>query len=136
MALTTEQAKAAIKKYGTQSKAAKALGIARSTFQDYLRPRSTTPPPEEGRTGRSLNDFRDLHDRRHMIPKRITEALKRLGDGWEYEANFLRLAEVSSADLASHRDQFSAHVVVLNRDGRRAWAGKASIAEKMREMVK
>jgi len=38
-------------------------------------------------------------------------------------------------DLGAFRDQFAAHVVTLNREGRRAWAGTASVAKQMREML-
>lgn len=135
-------AQAALKKYGSLHKCAKALGMPRSTFRLRLRgvlpksgaARPAAPLPRSS-NGRSLQDFRAEHDKDFIVPRKIREALKLLGGGWEYEAQFAKLAGVSLADLGNYRDAFSEHVVPLRRDGKRAWAATAAVAARMREMV-
>lgn len=129
---------AAIKKHGSQNAAARALGITRGKLQRCLyrgsTPDSTTTPKPA--SGKSLSDFRNLYDKSTILPKRIAAALKALGPGgWEYEVQFARLAGVSLTDLSTVRDKYDKHVVVLTRDGRRAWAGSAATAQRMREML-
>jgi len=137
--MTVDEAKAAVKKYGTKAQAARALGIPRQTFCDRLRgivgvdtkPATTT---DARRAGRSLADFRATYDKATIIPAKVRAALKALGSGWEYEVQFAKLAGVSLADLGTFRDGFAEHVVSL-REGRRAWAGTAATAKAMREML-
>ena len=69
------------------------------------------------------------------MPWKVREALRILGNGWEYEVAFAKAAGVSLADLATYRDQFAAHVVQLSREGRRAWAGTKAAADQMRKML-
>ncbi|MGH7176125.1 MAG: hypothetical protein ACREJC_01985 [Tepidisphaeraceae bacterium] len=87
--------------------------------------------------GRSFEEFQALYDKDFIVPTRIREGLERLGpSGWEYEFQFTKIAGVNVQDLKTYRDQFAAHVVVLNkRDGRTAWAGSPETAKKMREKV-
>jgi len=86
--------------------------------------------------GKSLADFKATYDRSYIVPKRIREGLKALRGGWEYEAQFARLAAVSTQDLNMYRDEFAAHIVPLNKDGRRAWAATATLAEQMKGMIR
>ena len=130
--LTKEQVILAVKKHGSHAKAAKALGVAASTVQHHMK--GVAHAPQAG-SGKSLDEFRSRHDKGFIIPRRIEEGLGALGDGWEYEAQFARLAGVSLSDLSNYRDQYSEHIVVLNRDGKRAWAGTKAVANKMRDMV-
>jgi hypothetical protein len=130
--MTKDEALKALEKYGSQEKAAKALGMARTTFQQALK--GAALPPKPG-SGKSLDEFRAKHDKSYIIPQRIESALSALGEGWEYEAQFAKIAGVSLVDLSVCRDNYSDHIVVLNRDGRRAWAGTPGVAKKMREMV-
>lgn len=127
---------AALKKHGTQEKAAAALGIARSTLTRRLKRSGAIPTPEPKAAGKSLVDFRNLYDKSTIIPKRIDAALKQLGgSGWEFEVQFAKMAGVSLVDLGHFRDQYAEHVVTLNRDSKRAWAGTKAAAQKMREML-
>jgi|SRR3990172_5038344 len=87
------------------------------------------------KSGRSLQDFRSEYDKDFIVPQKIGEALKVLGGGWEYEVQFAKLASVGLVDLSNYRDAFAEHVVVLGREGRRAWAGTKEVAVKMREML-
>ena len=86
--------------------------------------------------GKSLQDFRAEHDKSYIVPKKIKDALEKLGDGWEYEVHFLRLAGLSVTDLAAYRDQFESHTVLVGgRNAKRVWVGTAKLATQMREMV-
>ena len=121
----------AVKKYGTITAAAKALGIAQSTLSDRLKRASQ---PKGDATGRSLSEFRATHDKSYIVPKKIRDGLAKLGEGWEYEMNFAKIAGISLSDLAAFRSLFEEHMVVVDRT-RRAWAGTKATAAKMRAMV-
>src|SRR5574343_470547 len=85
--------------------------------------------------GKSLQDFRAEHDKSFIVPSRIRAALAKLGDGWLYEVEFLRLAQLSTTDLATYRDDFADHTVsVGGRTPRRIWVGTVAMAKQMREM--
>lgn len=130
--VTPDQAREALKKHGSQTAAAKALGVARSTLAKHL---NVEAKPQQPKAGRSIDEFRNTYDKSTIVPKRVSAALKQLGGGWDYEVNFARLAGVSLMDLSAIRDQFEAHVVPVDRSGRRAWAGTTATAQKMREMI-
>ncbi len=86
--------------------------------------------------GRSLVDFRAEHDKSYIVPKKIREALDKLGNTWQYELEFLRFAGVSTNDLAAFREQFLDHIVSIGgRTPRRIWTGSKDLARKMREMA-
>ena len=121
----------AVKKYGTITAAAKALGIAQSTLSDRLK---RAAQPKGDATGRSLSEFRATHDKSYIVPKKIRDGLAKLGEGWEYEMNFAKIAGISLSDLAAFRSLFEEHMVVVDRT-RRAWAGTKATAAKMRAMV-
>lgn len=123
----------AVEKHGSKAAAARALCIPVSTLKSAIGREGAKAEPRS--VGKSLADFRNTYDKSTIIPKRVTDALKQLGSGWEYEVGFARLAGVSLMDLSTVRDQFEAHVVVIDRGGRRAWAGTVATAQKMREMV-
>ena len=141
--MTGSEVLALVKKHGSQKAAAKAAGVARSTFQEWVKKArsgkdiAAAPAIEHApkKVGRSLSDFRSAYDKDFIIPTKIRDGLKMLSGGWEYEVSFAKLSGVSLSDLAAYRDQFAAYVVVVKRDGKRAWAGSASMAKAMREMV-
>jgi hypothetical protein len=142
------QAQEAVKQYGSVIKAAKALGIARSTLQHRVNaainlnpltpsaPATFRPLTVQQKVGKSLSDFRAAHDKDYIIPKKIKAALQQLGNGWEYEVDFLRIAQVSTTDLALYRDRFVDNWLVVDRSGKRVWAGTKSLADEMRSMVR
>ena len=87
-------------------------------------------------TGKSIADFRASHDKNYYIPLRITEALKKLGNGWEYEGQFIKLAGVSQTDIGLFREQFSAHVIeTRGHNPKRVWCGTTKLADELRSMV-
>lgn len=134
----------------TVSEAARRMGVAPSTLRDRLarakkaglkvaahKPdaKMATVVDVPAPVGRSLTDFRVEHDKSYIVPKRVTAAIEKLGDGWLYEVEFAKLAGVSLSDLGHFRSAFEDHIVAIRRDGgKRAWA-KKHIAAKMREMV-
>ena len=134
--VTREQAVRALKEHGSYGKAEKALGMARTTFQRLVR----TAPLEVAEVGKSvsgkkLSDFREKYDKSYFIPKKVKAALVKLGNGWEYEADFAHLAGIGLADLSTVREQFLDYVVTIGRDSRRAWTGSKTVAEQMRRMI-
>ncbi|MBM4296596.1 MAG: hypothetical protein FJ143_02535 [Deltaproteobacteria bacterium] len=143
MAKTTvidrKAAAAAVKKHGGVRPAAKAIGMCYTTFHDVLsgvrKSGKTQPPPGQG-VGRKLEEFRDTYDKSVIIPRRIRDGLKTLNGGWLYEVQFAKHAGVSLPDLSNFREQFAEHLVVVRRDGKRAWAATPAIAAKMREMLR
>lgn len=86
---------------------------------------------------RSMEEFRSLHDKAFIVPKKIRDGLERLGsDGWDYEVGFIKLAGLSTTDLANYRDEFADFVVnVGGKSPRRVWAGSKQLATKLRLMV-
>lgn len=86
--------------------------------------------------GRSLEEFRANHDKSFIVPAKIKAALEKLGNGWQSELEFAKLAGLSMTDLGAYRAQFDAFVVPISRDGsRRVWAGTKAFASRMREMI-
>lgn len=92
--------------------------------------------PNAKTQGRTLADFRSEHDKSFIVPQRIRDALKKLGNGWEYEVGFMRLASLSTTDLAAYRDEFSDHIVMVGgRNTKRVWVGTKELAAQMRQMI-
>lgn len=89
--------------------------------------------------GKTLEEFRSVHDKNYIVPKKIKDALAKLGDSWEYEVDFMKTAGISTTDLVSFREQFEAHIVVVKSNGsshrKNVWAGTVSFASKLREMT-
>lgn len=138
--MTKAEIEAEIKKHGGNKTAAgKALGLTRSQVNRALKgakvkTQNGNSSPQIGKVGRSLQEFRAAHDKNFIVPGKIREALKSLGDGWEYEAQFIRLAGISAVDMGNFREQFAEHIVVVDRT-KRVWAGTKATASKLREMV-
>lgn len=86
--------------------------------------------------GKSIDEFRAAHDKDFIVPQKITAALEALGDSWEYELAFLKLAGLSTSDLAAYRNQFEKYIVETGgRASKRAWCGSPALATKLRAMV-
>ena len=87
-------------------------------------------------SGKTLHEFRAAHDKNFYIPARISDALKKLGGAWEYEGEFIRLANVSQTDIGLFRGQFSDHIVeTRGHNPKRVWCGTTELANQLREMV-
>ena len=96
----------------------------------------SVPAPNPTSNGKSLEEFRLAHDKNYIIPKKIKEALAKLGSSWEYEIDFVKLAGVSTMDMIRFRDQFESHIVEVKSNGshkKNVWAGTTEFARKLRE---
>jgi len=133
--MDTKTAMNLVKKYGTSKAAAEAAGVSRHVIFRALKKGRISAECGSAEKRKTLTSFRELYDRSFIVPKRIKAALKMLGNGWEYEVDFAKLAGVSLSELSTHRDDFPDNVVQIGRDGRRAWAGTKSLAAQMRNMI-
>lgn len=88
-------------------------------------------------SGKNLADFRAAHDKSFIIPAKIEAGIAKLGpDGWDYEVQFMRLAELSTTDLAMFRDQFEDFIVTVGgKNPKRCWCGSKELAKKLRAMT-
>jgi hypothetical protein len=88
---------------------------------------------------KDLNAFRALHDRNVVVPDKIKkglEALKKSGDAWEYEGEFMKRAAISQTDLGAYRSQFDEHIVeTKGKSGKRAWFYDKKAAAEMRAAI-
>jgi hypothetical protein len=96
----------------------------------------TRAPKSPAKPGKSIADFRASHDKNFIVPLKIREALKKIGDGWEYESDLMKIAGLSTTDLARFRDQFESHIVMTTgKNPKRVWCGTEKLAAQLREMV-
>jgi hypothetical protein len=96
----------------------------------------STASPAAKKPGKSLTDFRAAHDKSYIVPNKIRAALKQLGDGWEYEMDFMRIAGLSVTDLAAYREPFEKFTVLIGgRNAKRVWFGSEKAAADARAMV-
>lgn len=87
------------------------------------------------KSGRSIAEFRSAHDKDFIVPKKIRDVLKQLGNSWVYEGEFLKISGLSTTDLANYREEFlDDHTVMVDRT-KRVWCGTKSFTEKIREMA-
>lgn len=83
-------------------------------------------------TGKSLEDFQALHDKNFIVPKKIREALVKLGASWCTEVEFLKLASISTTEGAMFREQFKDFYVEVDSSKKRVWAGTKAYANTLR----
>lgn len=135
--MKSDDATAAISKHGSQTKAAAALGISRGKLRRLLAKAGQKPAAPVGKPGireRSIAEFRAQYDLETIVPQRVGAALKALGSTWLYEAEFVKAAGVTTAQLSMFRDRYAAHIVNV-KDSRRVWVGSAAVARQMGEML-
>lgn len=79
-----------------------------------------TPKPKK-----DLTAFRAAHDKNVIVPKKIRgcfEEMKKTGDAFEYDADFMKRAKISPAEISAFREQFAAHIVqTTGKNPKRAW---------------
>lgn len=90
---------------------------------------------EVRRIGHSLQEFREMYDKDVIVPKKVREALKKLGNRWIPEAEFIRMAMISQADMGNYREQFAEHIVMVD-SVKRVWVGTRALAAELRGSVK
>lgn len=87
--------------------------------------------------GKDLAQFRAAHDKSFIVPKKIREALAELGDGWEYEKEFVQRCGLAQVDFAAYRDEFTEYYVsVGGKNPKRCWAGTKTYAKKMQDNLR
>lgn len=97
---------------------------------------STKSVPTVKQAGKSLADFRATYDKSYIVPAKIKAALEKLGDGWEYNIDFARIADVSIPDLTLFAEQFEPHIVnTKGRTAKRIWFGNPKVAAEARKLV-
>jgi hypothetical protein len=125
-------------------KIADKLGVAKSTIQkafgahpDAQGKSRVTPGAaiHSGRTGRSLTEFRQAYDKDTIVPCKIRAALKLLGNGWEYEVQFAKLAGLSMTDVGNYREAFPDNWHQIKADGRKVWSGSKAVIAEIRKVV-
>ena len=133
-----------VKKHGNISAASEAAGLARTTFRRRLAKEQGVPIANEKKTNganekktKGIAEFRNLYDKDTIVPAKIKEGLKLLGQGgWEYESVFAKeYCGISMNDMATYRELFEDYIVPLRRDGKRVWAGSRAMAQQLRSMV-
>ena len=133
--LTKQQAEQAVKKYGSENKAVKGLGCTRWAFRVAIGKESAASVKESStHAGKTLADFRALHDKDFIVPRKIKDGLRTMPGVWMHEIDFVRHAGVTLHDLGNYREQF-AELLVVPRDGRKIWAKTAAVAEQMKVML-
>lgn len=101
--------------------------------------KKTKEAPAQRQAGRTVAEFRAAHDKSFIVPTKLKAALTAIGDGWVYEAELVKLAQISLTELGMYRGQFEEHIVTLKgseHGGKRAWAGTKATAQKLRDMVR
>jgi hypothetical protein len=113
----------------------KELQVRRSSVRAKLsRIRQVDKAPAQT-VGRSLAEFKQTYDKNTIIPQKVRAALKELGTAWEYEAEFIKRADISYTDLAAFRDMFSDHVVIVKRENKKIWCGTVAFANQLKELT-
>ena len=130
--MTKAEAEAAVKKYGSQTKAAAALKMGRATIKRALE--SAEAKEVKKPAGRSLTDFRKAYDKDTIIPSKIKAGLTELGQSWEYESEFVKRCGISFNDMGNYRDQFEGNWMVIRGDGKKVWSS-VKLIEEMKGMV-
>jgi hypothetical protein len=91
--------------------------------------------------GKTLADFRALHDRSVIIPNKIRAALAQMEteggpENWEYEGELVRRAGIAQCDISMFRHLFEAHIVdtpeTARQHKKRVWVASAKAAVKFR----
>lgn len=83
----------------------------------------------------TLDSFRALHDESVVVPNKIRAALatvmKESAEGWRYEGDLLKLAGISTTQLAGYREEFKNHIVEIGgRNAKRVWFADPKVATK------
>jgi len=135
--ITKEDVEQALETHDRQSDAAESLGIS---VRHMMRLRNEGEPVKvtlkvSSKVGKSLAEFKATYDKDTIVPQKIRDALEQLGEGWEYESAFAKLAGISMTDMGTYREQFADHLVYLRRDAKKVWAGTKKLVALVREML-
>ena len=93
-------------------------------------------PTTKATVGRTQEEFVRTFDDEFIIPNKIKQALAKLGNGWLYEEEFRKMAEIGTVGFFRFRGQFTDHIVVIKGPHpKRIWVGTKSQAEAFRKRV-
>ena len=101
---------------------------------------SSLRSPPKTLNPKSLAQFQQTYDKNVIVPRKIEDALKRLGDGWETEMEFMKGAGLTNVELANFRDNYTDYIVVVasvtgHPNRKRIWFGSKKAAAEARKMV-
>lgn len=85
--------------------------------------------------GKSLDEFRALHDDNFIVPKKITFALEALGDSWLYEGDFIKLCGLNQTKFSAFREQFSEFYIDVTNPKKRVWVGTKTFVSQIRKRL-
>lgn len=81
--------------------------------------------------GRTVADFRSVHDKDIVIPNKIRGAFAEMAkegpEHYLYEGELLKLAVVSTTDLAKIRESFGDHIVTVRHVNGKALSSPKNI---------
>jgi hypothetical protein len=131
--MTLEDIEAAIRKHGTKTLAAKSFGMNRMQLTRKIASLQKQKAPKSQSVGFTRDDFRSKYDKSFIVPRRIKEALQKLGPTrYLPEADFTRLAGISQTDMAAYRALFEDDYVVVVERTKRLWCGSKTLASEFR----
>jgi len=89
---------------------------------------------------KTVADWRAVHDKDVVVPQKIQAALEAMlkegPENWEYSVDFIKLAGISTTDLAKYREQFIKHIVttpsIHGKSPRDVWFANPKVAAKIR----
>lgn len=96
-----------------------------------------TQPSAKKSQGMSLEDLDNKFNPNVIIPKRIKEALVKLGDNAMTVEDFRKFSNVSTTQLAMFSSQFEDFQVIVRNEGKpkTLWCGTKAFATKARERI-
>lgn len=131
---TEAEIQAALKKCGgSRTKAARLLKMSYRQLGRRLRASQVAAEQSSSILGLTRQDFKSKYDKNFIVPKKIKDALKKLGpDRYLPEAEFIRLAGISQTDMGFFRPQFEDDYVVVVERTKRLWCGSKKLAAEFR----
>jgi hypothetical protein len=131
--ITAEMAADAVKQAGSMRAAGKLLNCDEKVIARRLRESAPQVAKVASPSiGFDLDTLKKKHDKRFIIPGRIEAALAKLGDNGMYEAEFLKLADVSKYDIPPFREDFIDHIAFVDKKTKRVWIGNKKKAAEFR----
>jgi len=98
---------------------------------------ASKPKVNGKRIGLSLDELNAKFNPNVIIPAKITQGLKTLGEGALPNEEFRKLVGVSTLQLSTFADQFEEYQVTIKDQGRprTLWCGTAAFAKRVREEI-
>lgn len=100
-------------------------------WENKSKPIKQTSKPK----GRSLQEFKSTFDKNTIIPQKIKKALKELGNGWEYENEFIKRAGINYTDLNMFKSEFEDYFIFLTKQHKKIWCGTIEMINQLKELI-